>query len=117
MGGRIPGSFKKKNKKADVLIHPALWEPYGVAVLEAMACAKPAIASDRTMAALDRIKPGINGFIHKSNDIEQLTEQMSFFIQNPDQITKMSREARRTAEEWPVERSVEIIKKIAGRDN
>ena len=114
-GWQDPAFVHKKIKKADVLIHPALWEPYGVAVLEAMALGKPVIASDKTMAALDRIKPGVNGFIHKTGDTEQMAEQMSFFIQNLDQVEKMGKGARRTAEEWPVGRGVEIIKKIADR--
>jgi len=41
-------------QKSDALVHPAAWEPYGVAVLEAMAYGKPVIASDMTMAACDR---------------------------------------------------------------
>ncbi len=112
-GWQDPAFIQKEIKKADVFIHPALWEPYGVVVLEAMAQGKPVMASDKTMAALDRIQPGINGFIHTTGDTEQMAEQMSFFIQRPDQIDKMGKGARHTAVEWPVERGVEIIKKIA----
>lgn len=112
-GWQEPELIQKEIKKADIFVHPALWEPYGVAVLEAMAHGKLVIASDRTMAAVDRLTHGINGFIHKTGNVEEIANQMMFFIENPDKIDRMGREARRIAEEWPVERGVEIIKGLA----
>lgn len=97
----------------DVFVHPALWEPYGVVVLEAMAHGKPVIGSDKTMAAVDRISHGINGFVHKTGNVEEIANQMNFFLRNPDKIDRMGREARRISEEWQVERGVEIIKGLA----
>ena len=111
-GWQDPAFIREKVKIADVFIHPAQWEPYGVAVLEAMALGKPLIASDKTMAALDRIQHGTNGFIHTTGNIGQIENQMSFFVHNHTAIIKMGREARRTAEEWPVEKGLEIMKKI-----
>lgn len=112
-GWQEPSFIHEVVKKADVFVHPALWEPYGVVVLEAMALGKPVIASDKTMAAIDRIKDGTNGFIHRTMDIEQITQQVLYFIENPDEVLRMGKEARRTAEKWPVEQGVEIIKGLA----
>jgi len=114
-GWREPYFIQKKIKEADVLVHPALWEAYGVAVLEAMALGKPMIASNRTMAAIDRIQDGVNGFIFKNGHIDQLADYMAYFVRNPHEIFRMGEEARQTAEQWPVGRGVEILKKIASR--
>lgn len=116
-GWKEPAFIQDKINEADVLVHPALWEPYGVAVLEAMALGKPAICSNKTMAAIDRITPTENGLIHRAGDIEQLAKHLSYFIENPDQVETMGAAARCKAQEWPVERGVEIIKNIVRINN
>jgi glycosyltransferase involved in cell wall biosynthesis len=55
---------------------PARTEPYGVSVLEAMACGAIVVASDQTAAALDRIDNGVNGFLHASNDVNGLSSRI-----------------------------------------
>jgi glycosyltransferase involved in cell wall biosynthesis len=94
---------------SDILIHPALWEPFGVAVLEAMAWSMPVLASNRTMAALDRIRHGENGFIHEVGDVAALADHMMFFLNNPKQIAIMGSRARQTAEQWPASRYVQTV--------
>ena len=116
-GWQSPSFIQDKIKKADVLVHPAIWEPYGVVVLEAMALGKPVIGSNTTMAVLDRIMHGVNGFVHEPGDIKQIAEQLIYFIENPDKIALMGREARTVAEQWPVEVGVDVIKGIARQDS
>lgn len=95
---------------AHVLIHASpIHEPFGVAVLEAMAMGLPILASDVTCAALDRVKSGVNGFIHPAGDEHTLASQIMLFLNNPELIPQMGKAARKTAEEWPVGRGVEII--------
>ncbi|MFA7676892.1 MAG: glycosyltransferase [Candidatus Omnitrophota bacterium] len=114
--GWCKSSFiQSKIMEADVLLHPSLWDAYGVAVLEAMAHGKPVIASDATMAALDRVRQGNSGFIFKKFDTLQLAEYMSFFISHPEKIEIMGKEARKTAQAWPVERASEILKNIINK--
>ncbi len=112
-GWREPSFIQREIREADVLVHPALWEPFGVVVLEAMALGKPVIASDRTMAAVCRVRNGTNGFIHAVEDVEQLSDHLGYFVENPARISPMGKEARSTGEEWPVERAVEIVKRLA----
>jgi glycosyltransferase involved in cell wall biosynthesis len=96
----------------DVLIHPSpVHEPYGVAVIEAMASGVVVLASDATCAGIDRIAHGVNGFIHPSGNTQILAEQILFLLKNPKRIEEIGRKARLTAEEWPISRGVEIVKK------
>lgn len=94
---------------SDVFIHPADWEPYGVSILEALAYGKPVIASDKTMAAVDRVKSGVSGFFFKTGDAGGLAAAMERFIAQPSLLSDLGQEARRTAKEWPVSRAIDIL--------
>ena len=111
-GWQEPSDIERHLLLCDAFVHPARWDPYAVAVLEAMAFGKPVLGSDRTMAVLDRINQNMNGLIHKCGDKEELAAHMAFVMQEPGLTKKIGYEARKTAEEWPVQRGVKIIKEI-----
>ena len=104
--------IQKELKNSFALVHPAKWEPFGVVVLEAMAQGLPILASDKTMAALDRVKDGTSGFIHQTGNVEQLTKHMNQLISNPSLVKKMRKESRKMAEKWPPSFGVKILKGI-----
>lgn len=111
LGWLEPDKLIQQLVYADVLIHPSPnHEAYGVAVVEAMACGLPVLASDVTCAASDRIEHGVSGFIHPCGNVEVLAMQIGFLLRNPDVIAKMGQLARETAERWPINRGVQIIK-------
>jgi glycosyltransferase involved in cell wall biosynthesis len=101
-------------EKSDVLVHSADWEPYGVVILEAMARGKPVIASDMSMAAVDRITHGLCGFMFRTGDAVELAKLMREFIVERTLIAQMGAAARKVAEAWPVDRGVSILKEILG---
>lgn len=97
---------------AGAFIHPARWEPYGVVVLEAMEAGVAVLGSDQTMAVLDRITDGVSGLIHETGNINQLARHLCQVYADGDGLRRMGESARRTAEAWPPERSVEIIRDL-----
>jgi glycosyltransferase involved in cell wall biosynthesis len=101
--------------EGDCLIHPADGlEPFGVVIAEAMAYGLPVIASELCGAAVDRIHDGENGFLLSSPvEAEPLAERMKMFATCPEKIAIMGAAARRTAEQWPVERGVQILMDLA----
>ena len=107
-----PEEIKDFYPAGDVFVHMARLEPYGVVILEAMAYGKPVIASTGTMAGVDRIEDGVNGFIVESENIEALSESMIYCVLHKDEITKIGNAARKTAEEWPVSKGVQIIREV-----
>ncbi|TWI34803.1 glycosyltransferase [Mesorhizobium tianshanense] len=103
--------------QADVFIHPSpVHEPYGVAVLEAMAAGLAILASDRTCAAIDRIIPGVNGEIHKSGDHEALAIHISSLLSAPNEIARLGEAAASTASQWPLARGKSKIKNLICRE-
>lgn len=98
-------------EECDCLLHTAdTLEPFGVAIAEAMAHGLPVIASDSCGAAIDRITDGENGFLLPTPvTAELLAERMREFVRDPGKISTMGRAARRTAEEWPVERGIQTL--------
>lgn len=113
LGWIEPDELIKLLNKSDVLIHPSpIHEPYGVAVIEAMAAGLIVLSSDTTCAGLDRINQGVNGFIHRAGNVDALAEQITWLFEHPDQIPVIKNEARRTAERWPVQKGIGIIKKL-----
>jgi glycosyltransferase involved in cell wall biosynthesis len=65
---------------ADVFVHAATNEPWGVSVHEAIACGLPVVASSRVGAAYDLVRPGRNGYIYESGDAAALRARLSATI-------------------------------------
>lgn len=61
---------------SDIFVHTSDNEPWGVSVQEAMAAGLPVITSEFVGSAVDLIKEGQNGFIYKSENIQELKEKI-----------------------------------------
>jgi len=94
----------------DVLVHPARWDPYPVVVLEAMSWGKPVIGSDACGSVQDRVESGSNGFAFPSGDENALAELMRRLAVDRVLKSSMGTAARATAEEWPLERGLDILR-------
>ena len=104
-------------KSLDVYLHPALFEPYGVAVVEALASGIPVLASDRTSSAID-LTTHENGLLHRAGNPDDVRRTLETFV--PRIVTereKMSQSARKAATAWTVEQAVETIERIVKRSD
>jgi FkbM family methyltransferase len=111
LGWLEPDELQRLYRIADILIHPSpVHDPFPNAVLEGMAAGLVVLGSDVSGSVKDRIEHGINGFIHPAGNAQVLAEQIRFLLKNPEKITEVGHKARETAEGWPIERGVEIIK-------
>lgn len=61
---------------SDIFVHTSTNEPWGVSVQEAMASGLPVITSELVGSSVDLIKEGLNGFIYKSNNIQELKKKL-----------------------------------------
>lgn len=100
-------------QRADFFIHNGIEDPFPNAVLEAMASGTIVIASDTSGSALDRIKNGVNGFIHITDDIASLHEQMERALSlSAEERSRMRSAARATAESWGYTYHIDLLNKL-----
>lgn len=98
---------------SDFLLHPSpIHDPFPNAILEGMAAGLVVMGSDVCGSAIDRIEDGVNGFIHEAGDWRQLSTQIREVVLDKKRIESIQCKARATAELWPVERGVAIIKQL-----
>jgi len=102
-------------EEADALILPSRFDAFGVAVVEAMAVGRPVLASTGVVAALDRDEGTGSVLLHLSGDVECLAEQITLLANDRERLKQASAAARATAEKWPAERAVTIVREILGR--
>ncbi|MBA7587015.1 D-inositol-3-phosphate glycosyltransferase [subsurface metagenome] len=94
---------------ADVFIHPAHNECWGVSVNEAMVCGLPVIAADTVGSATDLVENGINGFIYPHGQIEILCDKMRFFLINQKKLSKMGRKSKSIIKKWGVRETAQRL--------
>ena len=88
----------KYYQNCDVFCFLTLGEPFGIAILEAMACGKPVIASNRGGPA-EIVKDAETGFLVNPKDVRLVAERIIQLIKDTKLRKKMGEKARRTAVE------------------
>ena len=82
-------------QKAHTLCVPSRHDGWGLVVPEGLAAGLPVIASDRTGAALDLVRPGGNGWLVEAGNVDSLSNAMrQAATQSEARWTQMSAEAR-----------------------
>jgi glycosyltransferase involved in cell wall biosynthesis len=94
----------------------AIYDPKKVAgppykVYEYMACGVPAITTE-TIYSRRVLKDGLNGFLVKANDYEDVLRKISLLIEDPKLLHEMSIRARETALKFSWEKEAGRILKL-----
>ena len=99
---------------ADVFVHPAPGEPWGVSVSEALASGVPVIASTGVGAAKEQITPAITGEIFAQSDAESLLDALQRWRSNSSGIgADQLRDRCFTAlDSWCYERTIETFVRV-----
>jgi 1,2-diacylglycerol 3-alpha-glucosyltransferase len=88
---------------AGCFVHPALTEPWGLVVNEALASGLPVLVSRTAGCAPDLVREGQNGFRFDPQDPEALAGALRAMARNPAKRWDMSRASRRLIGNWTVE--------------
>jgi len=106
----FPGSLADMREAyhcADLLVHPAVYEPFGNVCLEAMACGLP-VATTRLTGAADIIDDGVNGLIAGAPwEIETMAARIAETLAGTGRLRTMGERAAGKAREFTIERNVE----------
>lgn len=94
----FPGFVPREDMPAfygalDLVVHPAPEEPFGLAVVEAMASGRPVIASDRG-GTPEIIRDDIDGLLVPVDSAEAIAASMRRVLTNADLSTRLARAAR-----------------------
>lgn len=84
-------------QRASFFVLPSLSEALPLSMLEAMACGIP-VCGTRVGDVPTLIKDGYNGLLAEAGNTEQLAENMTKLLENPELRVEMGRHARETIE-------------------
>ena len=96
-GELSPFNLASAYMKADILVHPASWEAFGMSILDGMWYGLPVIASD-IAAVPELVRHGENGFLTIPGNAEELADAMKNLIRNRDLRLQMGEKSRMFAE-------------------
>lgn len=95
----------------DVFVLPSLAEGMSLAGLEAMALGMPILCSDNT-GINDLVENGINGFVFKTGDLEDLKQKIQWFLSHRNLLKDMGLKSRHIAEDHSWDRYYTEFAKI-----
>lgn len=91
-------SLIERYQKASIFVLPSLYEAFGMALIEAMACATPVIATN-TGGTSEIIANGITGILVPVNDYMKLAEAINYLLKNVDARIKLGKAGRKLVED------------------
>jgi len=117
--GAVPYSERAKVfAEADVFIHAARHDGWGVVIQEALAAGLPVIGTRQTGAAYDLVEDGKNGFLIDAEDVVTLAQRIIWFADHREEITRFRDQARATVArltpEWGAAELVRITGLMVG---
>jgi len=84
---------------ADLFVHPALFEGFGLSIVEAMSAGLPVVAT--TSGGIpELVRDGREGVLVEPGSRDQLVEAINEFLENPEKIQNASREAKERARDF-----------------
>src|SRR5262249_32601990 len=86
---------------ADIYVHSAVYEPFGLALIEAMSAGLPVVCLDGK-GNRDIIKNGENGFMLEENNVEAFAEKILQLMSDKQLYDKISSAALRTASGYDI---------------
>lgn len=97
---------------SNVVVHPALSEPFGIAILEGMAAGKPVVSTD-CVGPQTLIQPGETGLLVARGDSQALAQALGMTLANPADAMRMGQAGRRLVErQYTVQAMVRQVEDI-----
>jgi len=87
---------------AGCFIHPAITEPWGLVVNEAMAAGLPVIVSNGCGCAPDLVEHGRNGFVFNPRDADELSAHLTSIAGDPRLQRQMGARSRELISNWTI---------------
>lgn len=113
LGWCEPNEILEQYRQCSFFIHSSHFDPFPNAVLEAMAVGCIVIASDAAGSATDRIEHGVNGFLFRDGNADELLGCLEHVLQlAQNHINEIGENARKTSKSFPVSKGLKLINSI-----
>jgi glycosyltransferase involved in cell wall biosynthesis len=97
--------------KKGIFVLPSRSEPFGLALLEAMAMGKPCIATDAGGPS-EIVQPEVNGLLVKPSDEEDLGVAILRLLENPELALRLGQNAKVRALDFHIQKTVRAIEDV-----
>jgi len=103
-------------REATLFVLPSLYEPFGIAPLEAMLYQLPVVVTN-AWALREFVTPGVNGALVEKGSVEDLATKLTQLLSNPDRLAAMGEKGREmvlTRYTWPsvVGRMASVVRSL-----
>jgi glycosyltransferase involved in cell wall biosynthesis len=106
---------KSELQKNTIYVHSALYEPFGLVLLEAMAAGLPVVSLDGK-GNRDLIEDGQNGFIVNQGDHERFVHCILQLIEDPSLYERLQTEGFKTAQQHDIHPYVDRLLSIYSKE-
>ena len=89
-GFKTKKELEKYYQAADIFVLPTREDIWGLVINEAMAYGLPVVTTDRCIAGLELIENGENGFIFKTDNVEELASRIDELLEDEELRNKIS---------------------------
>ncbi|HEV8081869.1 MAG TPA: glycosyltransferase family 4 protein [Chitinophagaceae bacterium] len=96
----------------DVYVLPSKSETWGLAVNEAMACARAVVVSDKCGCSTDLVIEKINGMIFKTGNINELSKKLKIIFDKSSDLMHMGRHSLQKIQYFSFNKIVETLEII-----
>ena len=90
-------------QRSSIYLHTAIYEPFGLVLIEAMACGLPVVCTDGK-GNRDLIHESENGFMVWERDSKLLADKIELLLKNETLREEMGEKAREFAQEFGMEK-------------
>ena len=111
--GTIPNKeVPQALKEFDIFVNCSVQESFGVAIVEAMACQLPVVATD-TEGFREVVVDGVTGYILKDREPETMATALHKLLSNPDLCRQMGENGRkRVLEKYDWSKNVDVMEAL-----
>lgn len=99
---------------ANVFVHPAPWEGFGLVVAEAWHYGRPVVVSDGAGVA-ELVTSGVNGYRVSPGRVDRLAHQVVHLLKHPSEAERLGAEGRQTAHACYIQEAAPRMRPILER--
>ena len=112
LGFQQPHELKKAFLAAGAFILPSLFEPWGIALVEACAAGLPVLCSDECGASVEVVRSYFNGLSLETGNVIALAEGMEWIQKNYPNLPEIGRRSRQMAEPFSADMWAERVSSV-----